>query len=420
MARLLLSSTSRVQAPIIIVQIGDVSFGLYSRSKAHLEAFGKYYEAIKVTYPNYIKSLSVDKINGAVNNYTLTLEYAITERDDPNLIDKILGKVSKSRRIIFTYGDATLPNYLYREERATITDVRSSTNFASQKITYTIKAVSDALKLTASTHSFPRRINVKPSSIVYELLSNKSYGLQEIFYGMHNLQTVRESQLIDASDQAVNIEAKDNIDTLSYLKYLVDNMVEAGDNTKEITRSSRYVLNIHDDISPILDGPYFTISKMATSSPSLTSQNAYEIDIGYTSKDLVTSFNTQDDQSYSILYEYNGDIESSDAVYRIGDNGDLIEIKSPTVGKSSTLLETTNANKNWWSKVTQFPIKASMEIRGLLRAIILMSYIKINVYFYGKKHISSGLYCVTRQTDNININGYYTTLELVRIGGDTI
>ena len=60
-----------------------------------------------------------------------------------------------------------------------------------------------------------------------------------------------------------------------------------------------------------------------------------------------------------------------------------------------------------------------MTIRGLLRAVLLMSYIKVNVYYYGKKHISSGVYVVTQQEDTINQQGYFTTLSLLRVGGDT-
>jgi hypothetical protein len=49
------------------------------------------------------------------------LDYAITPNDDPNMIDKILGTVSRTRKIIFQYGDATIPGYMYRNEEALIT-----------------------------------------------------------------------------------------------------------------------------------------------------------------------------------------------------------------------------------------------------------------------------------------------------------
>ena len=47
-----------------------------------------------------------------------------------------------------------------------------------------------------------------------------------------------------------------------------------------------------------------------------------------------------------------------------------------------------------------------------------MSYVKINTYFFGRKHISSGLYIITKQEDQIDGNGYKTTLSITRISGD--
>ena len=52
------------------------------------------------------------------------MEYAITENDDPNFIDKVLSTVSRSRKITLTYGDATIPGYMYRNEEAIILNVK--------------------------------------------------------------------------------------------------------------------------------------------------------------------------------------------------------------------------------------------------------------------------------------------------------
>ena len=78
----------------------------------------------------------------------------------------------------------------------------------------------------------------------------------------------------------------------------------------------------------------------------------------------------------------------------------------------------TQADINWWSKVTQFPINATVTLKRLLRPAILMSYVRLNVYFYGRKHNSSGLYIITQQSDSVNFSGYRTTLSLTRIRGD--
>lgn len=60
-----------------------------------------------------------------------------------------------------------------------------------------------------------------------------------------------------------------------------------------------------------------------------------------------------------------------------------------------------------------------MTVQGLLRPATLMEYVRLNVWFPGGgKHISSGLYIVTAQTDTIDANGYRTKLDLTRIDGD--
>jgi hypothetical protein len=45
-----------------------------------------------------------------------------------------------------------------------------------------------------------------------------------------------------------------------------------------------------------------------------------------------------------------------------------------------------------------------------------MQYVKLNVWFFGNKHISSGYYLITGQTDQIGLGrGYTTTLELLKV-----
>jgi hypothetical protein len=70
----------------------------------------------------------------------------------------------------------------------------------------------------------------------------------------------------------------------------------------------------------------------------------------------------------------------------------------------------------WFTKVTKYPISATLKIQGLLRPAQLMQYLRLNVIFPGgNKHISSGLYIITKQMDDIGENGYTTTLSLTRI-----
>lgn len=415
----LLLSSSLVEIPYIAVKIGDYSFGLYNKTKSSIEVNGKYYSAVKVNYPNYIKSLNVKKVNGALNTYNLVLEYPITDKDDPNLIDKILSTVSKDRQIIFMYGDCANPSFMYRNEVALITRVTSSVNVSSSAITYNITAVSSALGLQSNIKDFPGYSKEKPSNIIKQLLADKNYGLQKIFYGMHDIEKVNQLGLIPGDDKPVTIQAKKSISVLDYLNYLTACMSNVNDLTNTIDKNYRYVMTIHDDTSEVLDGPYFKISKIATTLTEGSSPEYYTIDIGYPNKDFVMDFNINNDQAYSILYDYSKKLNFTDYTYRVGDDGKIKELFSPPIANSKKFSEMTEVDKTWWSQVTQYPIQATLTIKGLLRAAVLMSYIRVNVYFYGKKHSSSGVYNISQQVDNITTSGYRTTLSLVKIQGDT-
>lgn len=417
MAVNILSGTSRVEVPFIVVQIGDYTFGMYDKTKVNLEREGKYYAAIKITYPNYMESLQIAKVNGNLNSYTLTLVYPITEVDDPNLIDRVLSTVSSSRKIKFTYGDCSTSTFLYKDEEALITDVRTNIDIGSSRITYTIKAVSSSMTLASAVDDFPRYENMQPSELILALLREKSLGLTDVFYGMQDVEKVQQLKLIPRTDKSVTIEARSNINVLDYLNYLVSCMISTNDKTNTIQGTAQYVLTVHDDISDKLDGPYFKITELQTQVASNSSIDEYVIDIGYPNKELVSNFTIDDDQAYAILYKYSKKVDRKDYVYRIDDSGALKEIFSPAISNSSQLLETTAADRNWWSQMTQFPIHATLTIKGLLRSAVLMSYIRVNVYFYGRKHSSSGLYVITKQVDSVSKRGYSTTLSLVRVGG---
>ncbi len=74
----------------------------------------------------------------------------------------------------------------------------------------------------------------------------------------------------------------------------------------------------------------------------------------------------------------------------------MTQVYSPTLTKSSSLMLTTEADKSWWSNMTQYPITATITLKGLLRAVMLMTYVRVNVYFFGRKHTSSGIYAITK------------------------
>lgn len=393
----LISSYNHVQTPIIHVKIGDYEFGKYDNSKRN-----------SIVYPNYVQSLNITKINGQVNTYSLVLTYPITDYSDPNYFEKVFSSVAKSRKIEFTYGDASSPSYIYKNESALITKVKSAFNLDSSCITYTVSAISQAALGLSGAYSFPAK-NDKPSNVILNLLKNKYYGLQDLFTGMRNLEIVSRYNLIPGQDKAVYIEKKDNISVLSYLEYLVSMMSPSvsNDNIKNV-----YILTFVDDTSDIFGGPYFKIIEVDA---NINHPEAYQVDIGYPGSNYVYNFNVEDDENYSIFYEYNNKLHPQVYVDRINADGDYEKVYAPVISSTNEQRDTTETEKTWWAKVTQYPIKASITIKGLLRPAVLMSYVRLNIVLYGKQHINSGLYIITKQVDQIDGNGYQTTLNLLRI-----
>lgn len=189
------------------------------------------------------------------------MKYQITVGDDPNFFDKVFSSVSQSRRIILSYGDSSSPLYMYKEEGATITDVRQNIDFNSSSITYTITAISDALTLKAGTFSFASK-TMKPSDKIKELLYNNTYGILDVFYGMRDKDLVLSKNLIAGDDKPVKLEAKNGITIWDYISYLVMCMQPSSDKQNLNITGGRYVLSVNDDYSGIFGGPYFQISKI--------------------------------------------------------------------------------------------------------------------------------------------------------------
>ena len=415
----LLSSQARIQVPWIKVTIGDYTFGIFDEKTKQWFSNNKgFFEACSIQYPQYVKSLNIIKINGQVNNYTLYIDYPVTQFDDPNFFEKVFSSVSKTRKIIFTYGDAETPGYIYKNEEAIITNVSQDFNLAGSVITYTIKAISSAALTTDGSITKPAPSKkVKPSDEIKKLFKeNKS--LQNTFTGMSVSDLDR---LIAGDDAEVFLESKQNISALDYLNYLTGCMVPSGSTSK--LSKDIYVLTLYDDSVLNADatlsrkGPYFKVSKVST---VMEHSDAYDIDIGIQTSTIVRSFTIENNANYSIYYEYQNLAHPENYVRRIGDDGNWEDVYAPTSMAKGSGFDTKSSDQVWWTKATQFPINATIQIQGLLRPATLMQYVRLNVIFPGgKKHLSSGLYIVTRQVDDIGPNGYATTLSMTRINSDT-
>lgn len=406
----LLSDKNVVEVPFVKVDIGEYTFGIYQRNR--ISSGG-----VRITYPNYINGLTINKINGTVNTYTLNMTYPITANDDPNFMEKVFSSVSDTRKIVFSYGDFATPTYIYGNEEALITDVTSSIDVVSSKIDYEVKAVSSAAVTLSGNYTFPKRY-AKPSTVIREILRQPKYNLLKVYTGMQDMNKVESAGLIASDDQVVQLETQLNCSPTDYLNYLVSCMVPAGTSSSGTTKSTLYTLVIDSDRDGKFGGPYFRVQKLQRNSNSLESVSAYTIDVGYPGADIVMGFSIKDRQGYSILYDYNNSINSYNYGKRIDDNGNISYVYAPPLTSSKQLHLLTEADRNWWTKVTEFPIQVDLTIKGLLKPAILMNYIKLNVWFYGRKHISSGYYIITAQSDSITKSGFRTTLSLTRVAPD--
>lgn len=417
----LLSSTSRVEVPYIRVQIGeDYSFGAYSKQYLNETTEQGFYKKANIQYPNYIQSLTITKINGKVNQYELTLVYPITPADDPNFFEKVFSSVSTTRKIIFSYGDMSVPEYIYKNEQAIITKI--STNFDQQgaKITYNVSAISSATLGYSGAYTLGGFIG-KPSDEIKRILKSSKYGLSSLFYGMSDYSKVDSLGLIASDDKEVLIEKHTNITILDYLKYLVSIMVPISLYSNQNKSQSFYILTIHDEAENekinnvslrVLGGPYFKISKVIK---NMKHPEAYDITIGYPSATVITSFNLENNENYSIYYDYQEKLNTAEYVERIDRNGNIEKVYAPTISSNNEKHFTRPQDITWWSKITEYPISATITIKGLLRPALLMEYVNLNVLFFGKKHIASGIYIITKQVDSISGSGCRTTLNLTRI-----
>ena len=404
----LLSSASRVEVPFVQVTIGDYVFGVFQQTEPEeLSSDGKKYKYVGVKYPNFITSLNIVKVNGKVNQYTLVLNYPIHAGDDPNFFEKIFGSVSDTRVIKFSYGDMSVPSYIFRDEEAIITTIQTQFSAMNSVITYTISAVSSSFLATSANLPPINPGKAKPTDIIYQLLyETPAAGLLEVFPGMSDKNMFSTCLLIKGQEKAVTLKDIGDSSAFEYLSYLVS-CIDDG-------TGSAYVLQVVDDVTGDYGGSYFKIVPVESGDDFQT----YQIDIGYPSQNVVTSFSVSNNETYSLFYKYQNSINDAEYVQRINDNGELENVFAPVATSGNPYRETFVDDETWWKKATKYPISAEITLKGLLRPAILMTNIRLNVYYYGRKHISSGLYIITSQKDQIDSSGYRTTLTLTRIGED--
>ena len=395
----LISYPNFVQAPTIVLDFNGTKIGGYG-NKGDL-------------YPNYITSMSIKKINGRINQYTFNLTYQIRPNEDPNFIDKLLSKTGYRNKLKILYGDSAYNRGYIKEEDAIITGATHKEDVSSAKIDYTITALSSLSAAMKITQDYDSKID-KPSNQLYSLLYDSgevSESLLSVFTGMKDRTSVMSNNLIPTNDAVVKIGGLEDSNPVDYISTLVGCMTSS---TNEI---SSYYLSYYDDNK--MDGPYFKVTevKKVSDLTSISSNSVvYTIDVGYPTNNFVTNFQVCNNDYWPLTYKFAGDIPAYE--YDLDKDGNVSANKINLLTKSQKYNNSGLVEENWWKQVTEFPISAKLTLKGLVAPIMLMSYIEVNVLFYGKKDLASGLYVVTEQNDTISGSGYTTELTLLRVAED--
>jgi hypothetical protein len=215
-----------------------------------------------------------------------------------------------------------MPAYIYKDEEAIITKITQQFNMDSSIISYRVEAVSASIVGKTGSFTFVNEGLKKPSDEIKRVFKSPEYGLQKLFKGM-NVKNL--AQFIAGDDKAVSLGTKTNISPLDYIIYLVSCMVPASSNTNNLSNEI-YILTIHDDTvydrvysdTSSFGGPYFKVTKTSTNTKNA---DAYEIDIGYNTSTIVTSFQIDQQENFSLYYNYNEELHPEKYTKRINDKG---------------------------------------------------------------------------------------------------
>lgn len=380
--------STEVEAPYVEIAIKGIVFGGYKAGK----------------YPNYVKSLDIVKTNGSINEYTINLIHQIRPGDNPNYIDNALSSI-KYNEIQIIYGNANT-GAIFNDSKAMITNITTKFDFTNCNINYIISATSLSALSASEKYTYPE-VTDKPSNIIRnQLYGEDNSPLLQAFPGMKNQAEMEKEGFLPTTDKEVTIEKVENITPVAYLNKLVDAMENKVKTAEDKIRTSLYLLATKDTA----EGATFEVKEVKTSQVVSNVPFVYEATVGYPDDNFIFDFKVETDFSWASTYKSNLGLEQYN--YDIDFNGD---IKKNT--KISSYGQEMSGN-NLWEDLTKFPIMAKLNIRGLLQASLLLQYIKINVVMFGRKRISSGIYIVTEQRDQLGGGGFTTELSLLRVAGD--
>ena len=277
-------------------------------------------------------------------------------------------------------------------------------------INYVVGNISNKFQYSADfTEDVFRKIVEKENDLLdkFKQGSSKSTNLwMDVYNKVKNIFFGSDSSTEEPTSQPTSstVEEEEN--------QLAQRVVQIINDTTDTIRNSLYYVtyNDADELNPY--GAYLKVTEVkANVDAYAVSNRIYEITVGYPD-DLVFDFSVESTDSWELLYK--NQVKATEYFYTILDNGDVAKYYSPSISSSTHAM--SELSKNWWTQMVRFPVSASLTLRGLMKPIMLMDYVRINVLFYGQQHLVSGVYTITGQTDSLSGSGYRTTLSLVRVG----
>lgn len=389
----LASYPNLVEAPYIEINLNGIMIGGYGGDEDK--------------YPNHVASMEISKINGRINQYRINLIHQVRAGEDPNFIDSLLSRTGIRNKVKIMYGDSAYGAF-FKEDEAYITNVTYSESVQSSAIAYTIEAVSSVGLMQQAYFNFPA-VSAKPSSEIIKMLyENKGTSTQllSLLGGMKDKQDTLGSGLIPTDDDEIMIPGGQDMSLQERLMQLVSYMHDSTSPT------SNYFLSFEDDGE---SGSFFKITKVNKTNATTDTilKNCYYVDVGYPGNAYVTGFTLDNDVYWPIFYKYSDSISSYN--YDIDYEGNLIATKVNPLTISNKYQAPDVSKMNWWDFVTNYPVSATLTIKGLMKPVSLMENIYVYAQFYGKQDLSTGLYSIIGQHDSIGPNGYTTTLQLLRV-----
>ena len=96
----------------------------------------------------------------------------------------------------------------------------------------------------------------------------------------------------------------------------------------------------------IFNGPYFKVINSTDASASI---DCYSLNIGfdYQTNNAITQFNIDNNEAYSIYYNYSKKLTTDEYVQRIDDNGTLSSVYAPIISSDNTQGITQPEDENW-------------------------------------------------------------------------